>query len=250
MAGLGLATRLPAQPDRNASLFWIGSIWVLALVGFGADFARYFHESPSPPPILYVHGAVCVAWLGLVTTQVWLAETGRIPLHRTLGWVTIAMATVVVPFGFVAAMVDMARQVGHADYAPQFLGEEFQDILAFAICTSAGVATRRVRSEHSRWMILAAVALMDVGPGRIATNLVAIPPKGPVEVWLTYYWGTDLLLLAMLTWDLVQHRRVSRAVALGGMLLIGGEALVSWLYFAPAWQHASGALVTAWGWAG
>jgi hypothetical protein len=99
-------------------------------------------------------------------------------------------------------------------------------------------------------MVLAAVALMDVGPGRIATSLVNASPGSPLAVWATYYWGTALVLIGMLSWDLVRHRRVLRATALGAALLFGGEAIVSALYFQPGWKAVMAGLVRAWGWAG
>jgi hypothetical protein len=242
---------LPAQADRQVTLVWIAAIWTFALFGFGADVARFLHEHPAPPPVLALHGAFSVAWLGLVSTQVLLAETGSIRLHRRLGWWVISVSAAMVPMGVVAAMVDMARQVGHPDFAPQFLGEEFQDIFAFAVCTVAGVVTRRKRVDHSRFMVLAAIALADVGPGRIATNLVfTAAPAQPLEVWLTYYWGTALLLIGMLAWDLVRHRRVMLSTLLGAALLWSGEALASELYFAPAWKTAMAGVVKAWGWTG
>lgn len=241
---------LHARADRNVTLVWMLAIWTFALFGFGADFGRFMHEQPAVPFVLALHGAFSVAWLGLVSTQVVLAETANIRLHRKLGWAVVAVSAAMVPMGTIAAMVDMARQVGRSDYAPQFLGEEFQDIFAFAICTAAGVATRRNRPEHSRFMVLAAVALADVGPGRIATNLVSAAPASPLAVWATYYWGTALLLIAMLVWDLIKHRRVLRSTMLGASLLWGGEAIVSVLYFTPAWKVAMAGLVKAWGWAG
>ena len=100
-------------------------------------------------------------------------------------------------------------------------------------------------------MILAAIALMDVGSGRIATNLVfTTAPTRPLEVWLIYYWGTALLLIAMLAWDLIRHRRVMRSTLLEVALLWSGEALASQLYFMPGWQTAMAKLVQTWGWTG
>jgi hypothetical protein len=245
-----VALAAPARADRNVTLVWMLAIWTFALFGFGADFARFMHEQPLPPLALALHGAVSVAWLSLVSAQVALAESNRIRLHRKLGWWVISISAVMAPLGVVAALVDMARQVGHPDYAPQFLGEEFQDVIAFTVCTVAGVMTRKNRVEHSRFMVLAAVALADVGPGRIATNLVIAAPTSPLQVWLTYYWGTALLLIAMLAWDLIQYRRVTRSVMLGAALLWSGEAIASVLYFMPAWKSAMAGLVQAWGWAG
>ncbi len=94
------------------------------------------------------------------------------------------------------------------------------------------------------------MALADVGPGRIATNLVGAAPASPLAVWATYYWGTALLLIAMLGWDLIKHRRVLRSTMLGAALLWGGEAIVSVLYFTPAWKATMAGLVGALGWAG
>ena len=250
LAAIGSTKRAPALADRGISTIWILAIWALVLFGFGADLTRYLHEAPPPPLILDLHGAASVVWFGLVSTQVLLAERGDIRMHRTLGWVTVGLAAAMAPLGITAAMVDMARQVTHPDYAPQFIGEEFQDVFAFVVMTTAGVLTRKNRAEHSRFMILAAVALMDVGPGRIASNIVAAMPTGPLGVWAEFYWGTALLLIAMLAWDLIKHRRVSRAVAFGAALMWGGEALVSVLFFNPHWQATAAGLVKAWGWTG
>jgi hypothetical protein len=239
---------LPARADRKIALVLMAAVWAFVLFGFGADIVRFTHETPRTPLILDLHGAFSVVWLVLVSTQVLLAESGAIPLHRKLGWATISVSGAMVPLGVVAAMVDMARQAGHADYAPQFLAEEFQDIFAFAVCTLAGVATRRNRAEHSRFMVLAAFALADVGPGRIATNVFNATPASPLEVWATYYWGTALLLIAMIAWDLMKHRRVTRPVQFGAALLWSGEAIASALYFNPAWKAAMAGLVKTWGW--
>jgi hypothetical protein len=250
LTGITYSTRLPAQADRGIYVVWILAIWALVLFGFGSDFVRYLHEAPQPPLILHIHAAVAVVWLALVSTQILLVEGGNIRLHRRFGWATIGVAAAMVPLGFTAAMVDMARQVTHADYAPQFLAEEFQDILAFAVCTVAGIVTRKNRAEHARFMVLAAVALLDVGPGRIASNLIGAMPTGPFGVWAQFYWGTALILIAMLAWDLIKHGRVMRSVALGAVLLWTGEAIASILYFSPAWKLAAARLVNAWSWAG
>lgn len=244
------AATFSTRADRKVTLVWILGIWTFGLFGFGSDFGRFVHEQPLPPPVLALHAAFSVVWLGLVSMQVVLAETDNIRLHRKLGWAVVWVSATMVPLGVMAAMVDMARQVGHPDYAPQFLGEEFQDIFAFAICTAAGVATRRNRAEHSRFMVIAAIALADVGPGRISTNLIGAAPVSPISVWATFYWGTAVLLISMLAWDLIKHRRVLRSTMIGAALLWGGEAIVSVLYFTPAWKAAMAGLVKAWGWAG
>ncbi len=51
-------------------------------------------------------------------------------------------------------------------------------------------------------------------------------------------------------WDLTRHRRVTRSVLLGAGLLWTGEAIMSVLFFSPAWKATMGGLVRAWGWTG
>lgn len=247
---LTAATTISWRQERQVTLIWILMIWAFVLFGFGADLTRFLHESPPPPAVLDAYGLFSILWLGLVSTQVVLAETGGIRLHRKLGWATVAVSAAMVPFGIVGALVDMARQASHPDYAPQFLGEEFQDIVVFAICTAAGVITRKNRADHSRFMILAALALADVGPGRITSNLLNPTPSNPLQAWGIYYWGTALILIGMLVFDLARYRRVTPAPMAGAALLWGGEALASVLYFNPAWKAAMAALVRAWGWTG
>src|ERR1700722_5780552 len=113
------AVTLPAQADRQVTLIWTLAIWAFALFGFGADFGRFTREQPAPPLVLAMHGAFSVAWLGLVSTQVVLAESANLRVIPRQGMEVVSVSAAMVPLGVVAAMVDMARQVGHPDYAPQ-----------------------------------------------------------------------------------------------------------------------------------
>jgi hypothetical protein len=44
---------MPAGADRRMTLVWILGIWTFALFGFGADFARFMHESRRPRSCLH-----------------------------------------------------------------------------------------------------------------------------------------------------------------------------------------------------
>jgi hypothetical protein len=120
--------------DRRIYLIWIGFVWVGMIAGFGPDLSRYAAESPPPPLILNLHGLAYFLWLLLVTMQIVLIEVRKPGLHRTLGWWVVGFSVALVPLGFVATMVDMARQAAHTPYAPEFLGLEFQSLLIFPIC--------------------------------------------------------------------------------------------------------------------
>lgn len=250
MSGLTLATTLPTRTDRNAYTVWMAIIWVAILGGFGLDFARYLNESPPPPIILHIHGAVYVIWLVLVSIQIFLVQTGSIRLHMRLGWATAIFSAAMVPLGLVAALVDQARNVGQHDYTPQFLALEFQEMFAFSAFIIAGLLTRKSLAEHKRLMILSAVAISDAGFARIWLIGINHTFSGVFGWWLQYFWGSTLILLAMLAWDWFRHKRLMRSVVGGAALLWGGQVVVTILFFSPAWKSAMAALVKMSGYTG
>jgi hypothetical protein len=250
MSGIALTASLPTRTDRKVYIVWMAMVWVAILGGFGLDFARYVHESPPPPAVLHVHAAVYVAWLILVSVQIFLVETGSIRLHMRLGWATAILSAAMVPLGLAAAMVDQVRQVNHPDYAPQFLVLEFQEMLAFSTFIIAGLLTRKNLAEHKRLMILSAVAISDAGFARIWLNGIHYVLPGPFGWWLTYFWGITLILVSMLAWDWFKHKRVMRSVFWGAALLWGGQVVATVLNFSPAWKTSMVTLVRIWGYAG
>jgi hypothetical protein len=238
------------RADRKAYIVWMGIVWALTVAGFGLDFARYFGEKPPPPAILNVHGAVYVLWLGLVSTQIFLVETANIRLHKTLGWWTAGVSAVMVPLGAVAALVDMTRQVGHPDYAPQFLGLEFADMAAFGILVGAGLLRRKDFPAHKRLMILAALSIVDASFSRAWQIEIKVTPPGQFGWWFQYFGGTALMLIAMAAWDLWRRRRIHPAVLFGAVVLGAQQAVAVLLQFSPGWKSAMVALVKAWGYTG
>jgi hypothetical protein len=240
----------PAASDRKIYIVWMGVVWAAILAGFGVDLVRYFGETPAPPLILHFHAAVYVSWLVLASTQIFLVEAGNVRLHKSLGWWTVAVSAAMVPLGLVAALVDQARQVGHPDYAPQFLALEFEEMFAFSTCMIAGVLLRKNPAAHKRWMILSAVSISDAGFARLWITVLKIALPGPFGWWLQYYWGIALLLIAMIGWDLWRRRRVHPAVIAGAALLWTGQIVTAALFFTPAWKTAMIGLVKAWAYAG
>ena len=238
---------LAPRTDRTAYIVWMTIIWAAILIGFALDFTRYLHETPPPPAILHIHGAVYVMWLILVSMQIFLVQAGNIRFHMRLGWAVAIVSAAMVPLGLVAALVDQARQAGHADYAPQFLALEFEEMFAFSTFIIAGLLTRRSLAEHKRWMILSAVAISDAGFARIWVMGINHTLPGPFGWWLQYFWGISLMLIAMLAWDWFRHKRVMRSVIWGAAVLWGGEIVVTILNFNPAWKSSMVSLVRMWG---
>ena len=246
----GPSRRWDPRTDRKAYMVWMGLVVAAVLGGFGFDFARYLGETPPPPLIMHLHGAVYVSWLGLVVAQITLVEKGDIRLHRSLGWATAAVALIMVPLGLTAAFVDEARRLHHPDSDPQFLALEFEEMIAFSAFIVAGLLLRRDPATHKRLMILSAVAISDAGFARIWLNEIKVAPAGLFGWWIQYFWGIALILIAMIAWDLWRRRLVHPAIWAGALLLIGGEIVTTVLQFSLGWKALMTTAVTAWGYTG
>ncbi len=94
--------RFRTEP-RDHRFFSVAAIAVAALVVFG--FAQTYPgklggSSVAPlPPIIHLHAAVFLLWLGLFVTQTQLVARGRVDLHRRLGTWGIALAGVMLVLG-------------------------------------------------------------------------------------------------------------------------------------------------------
>lgn len=115
-------------------------------------------------------------------------EIGNLRRHKQLGRWTVGVSALLVPLGLAAALVDQARQVTHADYAPQFLA--------------------RNPAAHKRLMILSAVAISDAGFARIWLMGIKTAIPGLFGWWLQFFWGIFLILVATGVWDLWHRRRI------------------------------------------
>ena len=236
--------------DRKIYVLWIALITVITIAGFLPDIARYRAEVPPPPFILHFHGFTYSLWLILVGLQIALIEVKKPRIHMQLGWWLVGLSVALVPIGLIAAMVDMARQVAHSDYEPQFLGLEFQSMLVLALLIAAGTLLRSDLAAHKRLMVLAAINLLDPGASRLFTLFSPWKPGGIFGWWLKYFWANALMVLALIAWDLWKRRKVHPALLWGGALLAAGELVAVWLEFAPWWRPISARLVTLWAWPG
>jgi len=76
--------------SRFDDLFFPGmAVLLLATVFFG--FARTYYlagvfRAPLPNLLVHIHGAVFSAWILLLIAQTSLVASGRVDLHRRLGW--------------------------------------------------------------------------------------------------------------------------------------------------------------------
>jgi len=236
-----------ARDDRAPSAVWLAILWVGMIAGFGTDIPNFARESPPPPTILWVHGAVFTTWLLLLTTQVLLVLGNRVPWHRKLGWFMAGWACVMAVIGPWAAMVSSVRNLHNpANGIPApFLSVIIENIACFAALLAWGITLRKNPAAHRRMMILSTVALADPGFSRFTGFLWPTEPSS-VPVWFFYtFYGNVLLMVLMAAWDWWRGR-LMRSFVIGAGLLLSGEITATLLYFWGPWRALTLGWVETW----
>jgi hypothetical protein len=224
----------PARPK-----FYIGMallITAIVVAGFGPSFYAVFLTGAARPWIIHVHAAVYMGWLALLVLQSVLAARGRIALHRRVGSFGIAYGVLVLIIGLAVSIVVPAMHVATGEWtmdrAASFLPIPLGDMVLFGGFFGAAVAYRHRPEVHKRLIVLAFVALMFAGAGRLwFAN--SIP-----DVLLAWY----LPVLAGIGYDFYKMRRVHP------VYLIGAAIMAAWLVRIPfgeseAWLHVGRALL-------
>lgn len=224
-----------AREDRVPSAVWLGLLWAGMLAGFGTDFARFLHETPAAPGILYVHAAVFSTWMLILTAQVLLVLGNRVAWHKTLGWIAAGWACVMGVLGPWAALASLAVNLHQQFLNPQFLSVNLVDIGGFLVLLAWGIALRKNPAAHKRMMILATVSLADPGFSRFESFLIPAEAK-TVFVWfVSVFYGNLLLVALMAGWDWWKGR-LMRSFVVGAAGLLAAEYLATALYFWDPWK--------------
>jgi hypothetical protein len=199
-----------ARPARRK--FYVGiSLLITAIViaGFAPQLYASLVVGVERPWILHLHGAVYMGWLALLISQAVLASRGRIALHRRVGSFGIAYAVLVLILGLVVTFAAPVLHVRAGEWsmerAGSFLPIPLGDMVLFGGFFGAAVAYRSRPEIHKRLVLLASVALMFAGVGRL---------------WFSDSWQLTLtmwylpVVLAM-GYDLLTMRRIHPVYLIG-----------------------------------
>jgi len=199
-------------------------------------------------PIIHVHGLVFFAWTFFFVYQTWLAASGRLARHRTVGLIGVSFATAMTIFGTMAAinMMQAAVAGGFAHAGKAFALVPLSSIAFFAVVVACAIGTVRRPEWHKRLMLVATVSILDAAVAR--WFLVFLAPAGaagppPVAVDVAPALVTcSLLVIAMLRdWRLAG--RPHPAYLVGGGVLVALKFLQLPLSETAAWQAVAGAVL-------
>jgi hypothetical protein len=208
---------------------------VMATVVF-AGFARtYFLRSyfqPEPlSALVKLHGLVFTAWFVFFVGQATLVAARRTDLHRRLGWAgaALAAAMVIVAWFTSVTAVRHAVLVGDADAGRAFFAIPISDLIVFSTLVGAAVVYRRESGTHKRLMLLATLAILDAAIQRWPLQFIQATRWG-------YYVAVDAIVLTVVVYDTISHRRLARSYAWGGALVIASHVLREIVGHTSAWQ--------------
>ncbi len=152
---------------REEGRFFIGMALLTiasAIAGFGPALVVPASRKEPLTFALAAHGVVFGAWLLLFLAQALLATTGRLAIHRRLGYFGAGLAILMLVSGYTTT-IEMVRR-GY-DLSGDLIGDlgdplmvmvfQLGDLLCFGILIALGILLRRRPDSHKRLMLLATV---------------------------------------------------------------------------------------------
>lgn len=150
---------------------------------------------PDAAMAVHVHGWSFFGWYLLLPFQAALIHTRRVRLHRTLGWASMVLATLMVASGLLVLGVQM--QAAESAAEPTFFGLFGQMIFAtlvlFAAFYVAALRWRRNGAYHKRLVLVASAAGMGAAMFRLVSAIVGqvlwAAPVGILATNAFIIWG-------------------------------------------------------------
>jgi hypothetical protein len=179
--------RAIAQSQSEYFYFYMAlACMAVAFLGFAPTYwLPLAKRSLSASPVVHFHGLLFFAWSLYFTFQSWLAASGKVARHRTIGMIGVSLATAMTIFGFLVAVNAMKRSAaaGLTDEGIAFAIVPLSGILFFAVVFAAAIAAVRQPETHKRLMLLASISLLDAAVARWFLTFLAPPgPLGPPPV--------------------------------------------------------------------
>lgn len=220
----------------NERRFFVGMAAAMIVATFVGFAPSYYLSSVFAGPrlsmLVHVHGAIFTLWMLLYAVQTGLVSAGRTDVHRIVGPVAALVAVAMVPLGIATAII--TKQVTAAAHLPPQgppLIFPLGAILTFAVLTAWALAMRKRSAWHKRLMLLGTLAILTTPLARVTrfTHLPLTPPLGGMIL-------TDVLLVALVAYDLRTLGRLHAATKWGGAFFLATQLVRIALNMTPAWQ--------------
>ena len=176
-------------------------------------------RAPEFTQLLQFHATAFTLWILLQVLQPGLVASGRVALHRRIGWFGAALAVTIWVLGNLASIE--AMHVGYKGLGDPyaFYAITFFSMQAFAIIVTLGIVRRSDADAHKRLMLLSNAAILEAAVGRLPLQMVV--DTAP----LSFYLGANLIILAGILYDWRSRGSVHRVWIWGGGALVASQIL-------------------------
>lgn len=244
------SARVSAQSPTQYFYFYMAlSCMAVAFLGFAPTYWMPLASGSFPSmPVIHFHGLLFFAWSLYFVFQSWLAASGQIARHRTIGMIGVSLATAMTIFGFLAGVNAMKRSaaIGLTNEGIAFAIVPFSGILFFAVVVTLAIANVRRPEIHKRLMLLAGISVLDAAVARWFLTFLAPPgPPGPppVPVTIPPAFVAYLLLVAAIVYDWRTRGRPHPVYVYGGIVLVAVK-LLNWpISTTSAWHSLAGGIL-------
>ncbi len=238
-----------AAPARYFYFYMALSCVAVAFLGFAPTYwLPLAHRTFAGSPVIHFHGFLFFTWTLYFAFQAWLAASGRVARHRSLGIIGVSLATAMAIFGFLAAvhLMQQAAAIGQADAGIAFAIVPLSGIAFFATVFTLAIAYTRQPETHKRLVLLAGISLLDAAVARWFLTFLAPPgPPGPPPVAVTVGPAlvAYLLLVGAIIHDWRTRGRPHPVYVFGGIALLAVK-LLNWpISTTAAWHSIAGGIL-------
>src|SRR5436190_19722049 len=217
-------TQRPSRPAVGDELFVLrGAIGMALIVVAGFSLPLAMGRSTFASAVrVHAHAIVFMGWVAIYLLQNVFAATGRMHLHRPLGWIAAAWMVPMVVLGcYVTAVMVRNGQVPFFFRPLQFLVFDPMTVFTFAVLTTAAIVLRRRTEWHRRLHFCGMAMLLGPAFGR----LLPMPLLQP-WAWEAAFAVTILFPMAGVWADIRRSGRAHPAWLYGIAAMIASFVLI------------------------
>jgi hypothetical protein len=212
---------------------------LLVLMGYAKSyyFAAYFDAKPLANTLVHAHAVVMTVWVAYFSTQIALARSRSIRLHRTLGMAGVALAALVFVVGMAVAVdKHLVQRSAPQGITPEgFFAIPLVEMLLFALYFGGAIYHRKHPAEHKTLMLMTAINFLTPALARI--------PLLPPGIMIAQSFGIPALLaLVCFGWHTSKHRRPNGIFAAAVLVQLASYPLVIFLARNETWVAFIGQL--------
>ncbi|HYC28152.1 MAG TPA: hypothetical protein VEB42_05035, partial [Chitinophagaceae bacterium] len=205
------------------------------VVGF---FTTYINPSLkgsfAAPVIVHIHGALAFSWIMLFIFQTIAVKFRNFPLHRTLGYCGLFIASGIVltmiPVGLF--QVEKGLTQGMGDTAISQIVGVVTTAVMFAALVTAGYLYRKRPRIHKRLLLLATIVLLWPAWFRFRHYFPSVPRP---DIWFAVVLADSLILLSWII-DRITYGKVHPVLLYCGLIIIAEHVFEIVMFDTALWR--------------